>query len=125
MTRSDKDEYEGDNEACSETPEAESESDEDEYWIQDHAQRMEIGSAKNEAQEDISEDAKEKSSTLTQEQIARVRDYCELQYTFLEIGRMMGIPEGTREYYELRQAFVIANTLIAQSMNTQGEYILQ
>ena len=125
MTRSDKDEYEGDNEADSEMQEAESASDEDEHLIEDFAQSMKIGSAKNEGHEDTSEDAEEESSTLSQEQIDTVRNLCEDQVPFEEIGIIMGIPEGTMESYELRRVFVIANTMLGQSMNAQGEYVLQ
>ena len=94
MTRSDKDEYEGDNEASPETQEAESATDEDEHWIEEHAQKLEIGSAKDEGHEDTSEDDEDESRTLSQEQIDKVRDLCEDQVPFAEIGIIMGIPEG-------------------------------
>ena len=126
MTRSEKDEYEGDNEAGSGTPDAEYASDEDEHWIEDHVRKLEIGSAaKDEEHEDSSEDAEEEPRLLTQEQITTIRDLCNDRYNLLQVTSIMGIPQDTVEYYELKRVFLIANTILSQSMNAQGEYILQ
>lgn len=125
MTASDKGEEEGDNEANSKSQEVKSASGEDEHWIEDLAQKLEIGSAKNQVHKDTSENAEEEHSTMSQEQIDLVHELCREGISFTDIGKIMGLSEGSVDPYELKRVVMIANIMMNESMNTQGEYAIQ
>ena len=122
MTNSDKDREQGDSDDRSETQEAESWSGEDEQWIEDLAQNLEIGSAKTQGHDDTSENAEEESSTLSPHQRVLVHDLCDYGYPHTEICKIMGLSEGSVDPYEMKQRDEIANIMMSHSGDTEGEY---
>lgn len=132
MTTSDKEKEEGDNDASSETQEARSGSGEDEHWI-DIAQRLEIslaktkrlvsGFANHQSREVTSEDVDEYSSTMSENQVDLVHEVCRQGASLADICKMMGVPEGSVDPYDMKRKHEIATIMMGQSVDTQGEFL--
>ena len=122
MTGSHKQEEEGDGEASSEKRETRFASNDGEDWIKDLAERLKIGSAKNKGHEGSSEDANEKPSTMSQEQIDLIREFCRERVPLAVIEQMMGVSEGAVDRLELKRAVMEAEIMIAESLSTHSEY---
>lgn len=123
MADSHKKEEEGDSEDSLEKRGTKWSSNDNEYWIEELAQKLEVGSAKKNRAG--SQNTEAEPGTMSQEQIDLAHELCRERFSFADIQKVMGVSEGSVTAYELGLVLMDAEVLIARSLNAQGEYVFE